>query len=412
MRIAFLTPEYVTEGNFHGGLANYLSRIASILRDLGHQPIVIVASDCDEVVTDCGIEVVRVQVHREFLDHWGWKLLRSGWPAASFSWRSWKLNRRLRELHRSAPVDLVQYTSYCATALFRLRHVPAVVRISSIESLWDSRHGVVGKPGILMRLKYAFERVALRRADILISPSRIMADKTRALIGREVAVVESPYVAPDCVFDRRRFEASLNGRSYALFFGSVSLLKGVYGIAAVLDSLLSAHPDLHFAFIGRDLTYLGRPMMDHVREKARKHTDRVHYFEPMRHDELYPFIENARVVVLPSRVDNFPNSCLEAMALGRIVVGTRGASFDELIVDGVSGFLCEIDDPPSLLVAIKRALLLEKDARCRMELAARKRVAKLDPEHAGEQLLRIYTNLIENGGDAGCSPRPSESTQC
>lgn len=409
MRVAYLTPEYVTEENFSGGLANYLRRIASILCECGHAPIIIVASDRNQVVTEFGIEIVRVDIRLRQLEPLGQKFLRGFWPAVSFAFRSWKLNRRLRALHRRDPIDLVQYASYTATALFRLEDVPAVVRISSLESLWDARHERDGRRGPAMRLKYKLEEIALRRADVLISPSRLLADATRALIGREVEVVESPYVAPQCIFDPECFEAALDGRRYALFFGSVSLLKGVASIASMLETLLCAHPDLHFAFIGRDQTYLGRPMMEHVRERAANCADRVHYFEPMHHDQLYPFIENAEVVVLPSRVDNLPNACLEAMALERTVVGTRAASFDELIEDGVSGFLCEIDDPASLLAAIEKALALEPDARARIGVAARKRIAKLAPERAGEKLLRVYNALLN--ADAERSDRP-ESASC
>jgi glycosyltransferase involved in cell wall biosynthesis len=46
-------------------------------------------------------------------------------------------------------------------------------------------------------------------------------------------------------------------------------------------------------------------------------------------------------VVTPSRVDNCPNTCLEAQALGKIVIGTRQSSLEELVDHGVTGFLAE-----------------------------------------------------------------------
>ena len=180
-------------------------------------------------------------------------------------------------------------------------------------------------------------------------------------------------------------------------------------IAAILETLLNENPSLHFAFIGRDANYLGHPMMDYVRREAGDCAMRVHYFAPMRHDVLYAFIKNADVVVLPSRIDNLPNSCLEAMAQGRIVVGTRGASFDELIDDGISGFLAEIDDPPSLLAAIEKALAIEGNARSLMGLAARERIARLSPEHSGRKHLQVYTDLLR---DCGRNAKLSESEPC
>jgi glycosyltransferase involved in cell wall biosynthesis len=63
-----------------------------------------------------------------------------------------------------------------------------------------------------------------------------------------------------------------------------------------------------------------------------------------------------RVIVLPSRSDSFPNACLEAMVRGKLVEGTRGASFEQWIDDRESGLLCEIDDRQSLQSTIERAL--------------------------------------------------------
>jgi glycogen synthase len=45
MRIAFITPEFVTEEYFSGGLANYVHRITKYLTSLGHEVHVIILSN-------------------------------------------------------------------------------------------------------------------------------------------------------------------------------------------------------------------------------------------------------------------------------------------------------------------------------------------------------------------------------
>jgi len=99
-------------------------------------------------------------------------------------------------------------------------------------------------------------------------------------------------------------------------------------------------------------------------------------------------------VVLPSRIDNLPNTCLEAMALKRIVIGSRGASFEQLIEDGKNGFLCPPDSPEELLAMIKKALELSASERRDMGDKAAKRVEKLRPETAISYLVDYYRDVI------------------
>ncbi len=80
-------------------------------------------------------------------------------------------------------------------------------------------------------------------------------------------------------------------------------------------------------------------MIDYVRAQAGALHYKIIYPGVLPHAQLLPIIEHASAVVLPSRIDNFPNTCLEAMACGKIVIGTRGTSFEQLIDDGISSFV-------------------------------------------------------------------------
>ena len=66
LRIAFATPEYVTENHFDGGLANYLNRVSRKLADAGHDVHVVTLSQKDE--TEFCHE--GVMVHRVTLKRW------------------------------------------------------------------------------------------------------------------------------------------------------------------------------------------------------------------------------------------------------------------------------------------------------------------------------------------------------
>jgi hypothetical protein len=115
----------------------------------------------------------------------------------------------------------------------------------------------------------------------------------------------------------------------------------------------------------------------------------------MRHDKLYPVIENSFAVVLPSRIDNFPNACIEAMAHHKIVVGTRNTGFEQLIEHRSSGFLCEKDNSSELLAILNEIIGLGEIEKRTIEENAFKRIQLLRPEITVNRLIDFYKTVIE-----------------
>lgn len=393
MRIAFLTSEYVTEKSFDGGLANHLGRVCPALAAMGHEVHVIVASETDGTLYSNGVIVHRVLVSRR-KSKWACRVTLGRLPSSSL-WllQSWSLKNACEKLHRQSPFQIIQYASYSATGFFRLKDVPAVVRISSYEPLWQKAYRLGPSPDY--RLMSWLDKAAIRKANALFCPSRLIAELVEQDAGRLVQVIEPPFFLERAEWDDQPFRQLLAGKKFLLFFGTLGVLKGVATIAQVINTLLQVHSDLYFVFIGKDGGYLGLPMIQHVWEKAGSCRGRVLYLGQMRHYQLHPILSHATAVVLPSLIDNLPNSCLEAMALNRVVIGTRGASFEQLIEDGRSGFLCEPDSPESLLAAIKRALALTVQERAGMGERAALRISGLAPEISLARLLDFYRSVCK-----------------
>lgn len=118
MRIGFVTPEYVTEKNFDGGLANYLGRLCPLLVEFGHDVTVIVASERDELFVERGVKIRRVKSDH-FLLPWidRLTLLRLG-NTTKWLYQSWALNRVCANLNKEYAFDILQYSSYAATGFF------------------------------------------------------------------------------------------------------------------------------------------------------------------------------------------------------------------------------------------------------------------------------------------------------
>ena len=100
LRIAFATPEYVTEDYFDGGLANYLNRVSQALASLGHDVHVVTLSQQNEAE----FEHEGVMVHRLALGR-SWQTLNSLTRYSLPTTMHWlnfsaQVFRKLRQLHR------------------------------------------------------------------------------------------------------------------------------------------------------------------------------------------------------------------------------------------------------------------------------------------------------------------------
>lgn len=368
MHIGFLTPEYPVPNRPDGGLANYLRRVGRQLAERGHQVDVIWLSDREADWMDGPLHIhevpkVRLQWLRRipYLRTFALPLgqLLSARRAAA---RAWQIHRRQR-------FDILQTPSYLSPGL-TLNHngrVPVVCRISSYSPLYRAAFGRA--PSFGEKLSDRLERGQIVAADAVFSPSRFFADTLKQEIGREVAVVRTPVddLAAYPERDASIYQQHFSGFPYLLFFGTLSRIKGVDLLNGVIADILRQFPQIHFVFVGRDDGLPGgEKVFSYLLRGNPGASGHLHYHPAIPKPQLLPVIAGAVGVLMPSRVDNYPNAVLEAQGLGVPVVGTDRSSLDEMIVDGVTGFIAENGSPESLRRAIERLLSLSPEQRAEM----------------------------------------------
>jgi glycosyltransferase involved in cell wall biosynthesis len=396
MRIAFVTVQYITERTYAGGLASYTYRVARGLRELGHAAEVFVPGTPAGSFEHDGITVHRLEIcdsiYLRVLQH----LLgrRLGIPHYShyieiLKW-IWTLRVGLEKRHRERPFDLVHYTNLMGTGVLRKR-LPSVVRLSSYRDLW-----VPFGFQFTSRFEGFLEDLGLKRADAVFGPSEFVANYVRSKLHVPVTIIESPFVAPGGDEDASVWEKHLRSRKpFGLYFGSLAEWKGVFVLAEALKTVLAEHENLNFVFVGKDLSKRdGKAASEFILDVLVDFRNRVMRLDAMPHAQLFPIIRNAEFVALPSLADNFPNTCLEAMMLGKVVVGTRDRGFDQLIEDGKNGLLCEPGNIDSLTNALRRAATLSQNEKERMGKLAQDRIDRLAPEKVVLELLSFYQDVI------------------
>lgn len=400
MRVAFLTSEYVTEPNFDGGLANYLHRVSIALTNLGHQVEVFTLSESDETLTHSDILVHRVKpLYRIGGLLWRAFLFQVSPATIHTILSSWKLYRQFFKRHAVQPFDIVQAASYRSVgfSVVHMSPVPVVIRASSYEPVWRLANTYPEEfPSKTQLFLEKLERHTIRRASGVYAPSEFIAASIGKATGRQVNVIRPPFVAKADALDKSLWRSEVSNFRYLLFFGTISRLKGCVTLADALRQVLPRLPDCHVVLVGK-LAALpdGTNMLDYFHQQAEENRNRIHYLGVIPHTQLYPVIEGAAAVVLPSLVDNLPNTCIEAMWHGKIVVGTRGASFEEMIEDGVSGFLVSPNDTEALANTIERVWQLDTDTVANIGQAAKARINTMfDPQAAVEALIHFYNSHL------------------
>ena len=418
MHIALLTPEYPTEANFDGGLANYLHRTAHLLADAGHD--VEVFTRCSQYDPDWGIldPVDEVFEHGNHLVH----RVAARWPGEFFYHRipvfkrfagyrlelrwAWALNTALEHRHREKPFDVVQAADAraCGVVASWRQRIPLVTRASGIRPLCDAADNVPATRANRQRERLV--SLQMRRSQSVYAPSRHVCDLVSDRYRVRARVLEPPVdLTP---FSNTTFARPEDcpSEGYILHFGTLSRLKGTDRLISILPQLCDRIDDLRFVFIGSSKQdQFDRSYHDLIKQRCPQFSDRISVLPAMRHPELFRYMAHARVVVLPSRIDNLPNACLESMALQRVVVATRDASFEQLIEHTQNGFLTPQEDNDALLQQIEQAWNLSDPERQRIGKAARQSLGRLAPKRAIGKLVQLFEQV--SGGVAKTHARLS-----
>ncbi|HEU4835505.1 MAG TPA: glycosyltransferase family 4 protein [Pyrinomonadaceae bacterium] len=396
MRIAFATPEFVTEDHFDGGLANYLNRVAIALAHLGHDVHIVTLSTKNEDEFDHeGVMVHRVMLKPVW--HTFNRLTRYS-ITTSLHWLNFSTQtyRKLKQLHRRRPFDVIQYPNYSSCGLFAipLLRTTHVVRASSYVPDWSAVAG--HKRNLDSALTERLEALQYKFTRNVHAPSQAVQNmliaKTSA---RDARLLRTPFYVETREWDTAAHDQFLKGKKYVLYFGRFQLHKGFHTLAQALPRFLHQCPDAYIALVGRDMeTSLASSMAAFARAQCNSSADRLLIMENLPHSQLYPVIAGAHFVVLPSLIDNLPNACLEAMGLGKVVIGTTGTSFEELIIDGVNGFLVPPVNPQAL--ADKMIATWSSQRLAGMSAAAKQKVLEFAPEKTIPSLLSYYSEVLSN----------------
>jgi glycosyltransferase involved in cell wall biosynthesis len=277
-------------------------------------------------------------------------------------------------------------------------------RSGPAETAFARLYALISKNRYDIVHNHAFDAPAVRLASDLgtpvlhtlhLPPDRKVADALREAVHREpattVACVSAAQarawreaVAVDAILPpyipTRRIHFSPAAGSGAVFAGRLSPEKGAaeaIAIARTAGIPIEVFGDRY------DEQY-ARSRIDPV--SARRG---VVVHPPVSQSKLWKAMRGAAVVLCPAKWDEpFGMVAAEAQACGTPVVAFRRGALDEVIVDGVTGFLVAPDDLPAAATAVGATPALSREA-CREHAEA-----QLDIEHSLDAHERLYEQLV------------------
>ncbi len=163
--------------------------------------------------------------------------------------------------------------------------------------------------------------------------------------------------------------------------------KGIETVFQALPGVLTILPNTYYVIVG-DGDDRGR--LEHLATDVGV-SDHVLFVGAKIGDELASYYAASDVFVMPSRGEGFGVVFLEAMALGKPVIGGNHGGTPDVVIDGVTGFLVEYGDVDAIADRLIR-LLRDKELRMDMGEAGRRRVHEnYSLEHFHRGLVALLT---------------------
>lgn len=196
-----------------------------------------------------------------------------------------------------------------------------------------------------------------QRIDKVIAPSRFMRSKLIEGGWPEDKVIFLQNFADDAILKRAsNVGADLTDREnpYLLFFGRLSVEKGVDTLLRAFDASLPSLPqNMRLVVVGDG------PAAAEFKTLASSLgcASRIEFAGYQRGEALQAYVERASLAISSSRCrENMPYSIVEAFAAGTPVIGTNIGGIPELVLDGETGFICEPENFESMADAISRGV--------------------------------------------------------
>ena len=191
-------------------------------------------------------------------------------------------------------------------------------------------------------------------------------------------------------FDKFKIKKEIGERDNLVgYIGRLSEEKGVLSFVKAITEILEKENEIKI-LIGGD-----GQLRDEIERYLEDENlnDKVKLVGWIPHDELPDYLNELKLVVLPSYTEGLPNIMLEAMACGTPVLATPVGAIPDVIKDEKIGFILENNSPECIVKNVLRAL-----EHPDLERIVENAMALVEREFTYEVAVEKYRKILENLG--------------
>ncbi|OEK08857.1 glycosyl transferase family 1 [Flavivirga aquatica] len=382
MHIGIITSEYPhPKVKQSAGIATSIKNLALALVGKGNNVTIFVYhQDVNEILEEEGVKIHLIK-NKKF------KL---------FSWYFYRkhIQKYVNTIVKDQDIDILEAPDWTGITAFMSFRVPLVIRFHGSDAYFcklDKRK---------QKFKnFVFEKLALKKASAFIAPTNFAGEETRKIFGLDKRKIKTIHYG----LQLEHFEndsPEIYNENTILYIGTIIRKKGVLELAEIFNKVVKSNPNAKLKLIGSDApdiktgsqsTY--KLMEDKFSEQAKNNAS---YLGKVPYSEVKEQIKKAHICTFPSFAETLGMVTIESMALQKPVVNTSIGWGQEIIDDGINGYLVH----PSHINKYSEAILklLNDNVLCsNIGKSARIKVEKtFNIQNIVHQNIAYYELVIKN----------------
>jgi glycosyltransferase involved in cell wall biosynthesis len=278
----------------------------------------------------------------------------------------WNLYKLYKERRPDVVLNFTIKPNIYSSLVCGILKIPCISNITGLGTIFISRSLVTKIAKYLYKIAFSYNsKVFFQNKD----------DK-KLFLSENLTVKEKACILPGSGVDLKRFYPRLKPHNTIFKFLIIARVlkdKGIYELIDATKILKQTNKDFEVHLLG-EIGVQNKTAIPEYEVNQWVSDKLIVYLGTT--DNVQDTIANADCIVLPSYREGTPRSLLEGAAMQKPIITTNVTGCKEVVVDTVTGFLCEVKNSQDLADKMYKMLNLPQKVRNKMGQAGREKILK------------------------------------